>query len=357
MNIKTINGRQNLENLKGEIEFRAKLSRQHVSGEVLLPDYYKKREHDRILQERINATYKKMRELAQRDINLAPFLELGAERGQRSLVLTNDFSASGVAVDISYHQLKAMEHFASLFQREKLPVRICCDANHLPFKSNSFPFIFCYEFLHHFPSLAPIVNEIYRVLSDGYFYFDEEPFKRVLKLVLYTQKSKIYSENRLRKNKYVNLIESFISAENCDEVEHGIIENNDIPVVEWANALSIFDGHDVDLVSLDNIRSKLHDNLRPSNILNFLLGGSIAGLCRKKMRRQRRESDITELLGCPDCTIPVNCGTFDRPPLRKLSNSLQCLQCGFNFPCRDGIFVLLPKVELEQLYPTFDSAL
>jgi hypothetical protein len=44
--------------------------------------------------------------------------------------------------------------------------------------------MFCYEFLHHFPSLAPIITEIYCVLSDGYFFFDEEPFKRVLKLSL-----------------------------------------------------------------------------------------------------------------------------------------------------------------------------
>jgi hypothetical protein len=122
--------------LKGEIEFRAKLSIQHVSGEVLLPDYYGKEEHDRILLDRVDATHKKMKELADIGINFSPFLELGAERGQRSLVLMNDFGANGVAIDISYHQLRAMEHFSNLFKREKLPVRICCDANHLPFKSN-----------------------------------------------------------------------------------------------------------------------------------------------------------------------------------------------------------------------------
>jgi hypothetical protein len=72
------------------------------------------------------------------------------------------------------------------------------------------------------------MNEIYRVLSDGYFYFEEEPFKRVLKLILYRQKSKIYSERALRKNKYVSLIESFISEAPSDEAEHGIVENNNI---------------------------------------------------------------------------------------------------------------------------------
>ena len=140
MNTKFVNKRQSLKNLKGEIEFRAKLSRQHVSDEVLLPDYYKRKEHDRILLERVNATQKRMKELVDMGINLSPFLELGAERGQRSLVLTTDFYANGVAVDISYHQLRTMEHFAKLFKREKLPTRICCDANHLPFKNNSFSF-------------------------------------------------------------------------------------------------------------------------------------------------------------------------------------------------------------------------
>jgi hypothetical protein len=49
---KRSSGRQSLANLRGEIDFRAKLSRQHVTGEVLLPDYYKKAEHDSILDER-----------------------------------------------------------------------------------------------------------------------------------------------------------------------------------------------------------------------------------------------------------------------------------------------------------------
>ena len=40
--------RQTIQNLQGEVEFRARLSRQHVSGENLLPDYYQKEQHDEI---------------------------------------------------------------------------------------------------------------------------------------------------------------------------------------------------------------------------------------------------------------------------------------------------------------------
>src|SRR5262249_30414315 len=155
------------------------------------------------------------------------------------------------------------------------------------FKSNSFAFIFCYEFLHHFPTLAPVIKEIHRVMSDGYFYFDEEPFKRVLKLPLYRQKAKMYSERALRKNKYLSLIESFISDTSCDEVEHGIIENDDISLREWRNAISMFDQREIDLLSLNKWRSRLDGRLQLANIPNYLLGGTIAGLCRKKLHVKR----------------------------------------------------------------------
>jgi SAM-dependent methyltransferase len=348
----TTDERQSTANLKGEIEFRAKLAMQHVSGEVLLPDYYKKDEHDRILGERVDTTHKRMRELAALEISLSPFLELGAERGQRSLVLTNDFGADGIAIDISWHQLKSMEHFSKLFKREKLPMRICCDANHLPFRSNSFPFAFCYEFLHHFPSVAPIIKEIHRVVF-GHFYFDEEPFRRLLKLVLYRQKQKIYSDTVLRRNQYVRLVESFISEDRSDEVEHGIVENDNISLTEWINAVSVFDQCDVDLLSMNAFRSKLNRALGLSNIPNLLLGGTIAALCRKHSKSTTHHPlDLNQLLGCPDCITPTENGSFDRPPLANISTAFRCYQCGFKYPCKDGVIFLLPKHELRQLYPT-----
>src|SRR5260221_6519816 len=64
---------------------------------------------------------------------------------------------------------------------ERLPVRVCCDAYHLPFRSGSLPFVFCYETLHHFPEPGPIVAEAHRVLAPGgTFLFDEEPYRKVL---------------------------------------------------------------------------------------------------------------------------------------------------------------------------------
>jgi SAM-dependent methyltransferase len=344
--------RQSIDNLRGEIEFREKLARQHVSGEVLLPDYYGRDDHVNIIRERVRATQKRMRHLQQHGLRLSPFLELGAERGQRSLVLTNDFGALGVAVDISFHQLRTTQYFAQLLRMERLPVRICCDANHLPFKSKSFPFVFCYEFLHHFPSLHPIVSEIDRILANGCFFFDEEPFKHVLKVVLYKQKNKIYAESTLRKNKYLKLIESFISEPVCDEIEHGIIENNNISLKEWVDALAVFGETELDLLSIYNIKSSLHTQVRLRNVANYLLGGLITGLCHKRDGASAAASDdIDSLLACPNCTITTADGGLDRPGLIRVADRYRCPSCGFDYPTRDGIIVLLPSDELQQLYP------
>jgi len=349
--------RQTLQNLKGEIDFRAKLARQHVEGEDVLPDYYAKEEHDRILLERVEATSEKMAELARLGVQLSPFLELGAERGQRSLVLTNDFRAAGVAADISYHQLGTLDHFSQVFRREKLPNRICCDANHLPFRSGAFPFIFCYGFLHHFPALRPVIREIFRVLGDGHFYFDEEPYKRVLRVRLYRQRNTIYSQATLKKGKYRRLVESFISEPSSDEVEHGIIENEDIGLSEWISALSVFDERDVNLISIRNVTSKLGDRLRFGNMSNLLLGGTISGLCRKRCALERlARPQVSDLLACPDCTLESTSDIFDRPPLVKSLAGFRCSVCGVTYPERDGIIFLLPRPELEELYPSLAAS-
>jgi ubiquinone/menaquinone biosynthesis C-methylase UbiE len=343
---------QTLDQLKAEIEFRSKLAIQHVSGQVVLPDYYQKAEHDKILLQRVDATQQRMHALTEQGVMLSPFLELGAERGQRSLVLANDFGAAGAAADVSYDQLATMTHFSRLFEKPVLPLRVCCDAKQLPFRSNSIPFIFCYQFLHHFPRIAPVVKEIHRVLGDGYFYFDEEPFKRTMKLLLYRQRDKIYSESTLRKHRYVRLIESFISESMSDEEEHGVVENHDISLAEWIDALGVFSERDLHLVSIYNVRSRLTDRAHVRNLPNFLLGGIISGLCRKKTSvRSCSGTDVAECLACPDCTISAPDGSFDRPALVPLAKSFKCTHCGFAYPRQGDVLFLLPRAELEPLYP------
>jgi SAM-dependent methyltransferase len=350
--------RQTLDQLRAEIEFRAKLARQHVTGELLLPDYFGKDEHDRILLERIQATRRDMAVLRSLGVALTPSLELGAERGQRSLVLVNEFGGAGVATDISFHQLKAMEHFAELFSLPSLPLRVCCDANALPFRSGAFPFVFCYQFLHHFPALAPVLGEIRRVMSAGHFWFGEEPFRRVLRLAIYRQRSTVYAQASRRRNRYVRLLVSFISEERTDEVEHGIIENDDIALEEWLEGMAGFDRAAARLESAYGVRSRLARDVRLRNRLNWLLGGMLAGLCRRDEPARDPElagadgGDLTRLLACPACIEPTTGAVpFDRPSLVAIQDGFRCPSCEATYPIRDGVIFLIPLDELRELYP------
>ena len=346
---------QTIDNLRGEIEFRKKLAKQHVTGEIFLPDYYKKEDLDRILLERVTTTAKRMSVLKEQGVELSPFIEFGAERCQRSLVLANDFNANGIAVDISFHQLKTAEHYANLFHRPKIPLRVCCDANRLPFKNSSFNFAFCYEFLHHFPTPKPIIREISRLLANGVFFFDEEPFKRP-KMVLYKQKNKVYSESRRKKNIIVQLIEHFISEVSCEECEHGIIENDKISIREWREALSVFEDKKMHITCLGRrIQSELGKRVKIKNLPILFLGGWIEGVCRKREGEVADKiSDLKDMLTCPDCMIGTDAKeVIDQPSLIRQANHLICELCNSSFPVIDDVFLLLPSGLRKQLYPEF----
>lgn len=345
--------RQTIDSQRGEVEFRKKLSVQHVSGEKLLSEYYDKDEHDKILLERMEKTASDMRKL-QATIGLSPFIELGAERCQRSLVLANDFNANGFAVDISFHQLRTAAHFAEKFKKPKLPRRVCCDINNLPFRSGSVPFMFCYEFLHHFPSPKPILQQAHRVLSNGVFFFNEEPFKRP-KLVLFRQSQKIYAEGTLRKSKTRRFLESFFTEEYCDEREHGIIENDDISLNHWNESLSVFENREVEAYSLGNrLCSRLDHGVSLKNLPNVLMGGGIRGICRKTGATSKPLLNLQDMLACPDCLESKGPGT-DPPPLLEKEGRLQCSVCQARFPVIDDIPILLPTRLRLQLYPEFSS--
>ncbi|MEM6425149.1 MAG: class I SAM-dependent methyltransferase [Cyanobacteria bacterium P01_D01_bin.128] len=289
-------------------------------------------------------------------------------------MLTNDYSATGFAVDISYHQLNAAKYFSELFNRPRLPIRVCCDVGNLPFKPEAFSLAFCYQFIHHFPTPKIVIDQINRVLGDGIFFFAEEPFQG-FKVSLYRQKDSIYSKAALRKNKLIRFIERFISEEYCEEREYGILENDDIPIGVWLDALSDFKHRDIRLDSLQGrISSKLGDSVSFSNFANAVIGGSIRATCKKQAKLQLESPSVTAhetaahettaqettaleaLLLCPDCGMEAedaSSQTSSQTTLYRENDQLHCPNCGASFPIVNDVIILLPKALLKELYPEF----
>lgn len=125
------------------------------------------------------------RDLALRGAATSPFLEIGAETGANSLLLTNDLQADGIALDISRDALAAMPAYAERMKLARLPMRLCADAHRLPLRNNSLPLAIVWGTLHHFVDPAPVLAEIRRVLAPGgLLAIGDEPVRRLLSLHL-----------------------------------------------------------------------------------------------------------------------------------------------------------------------------
>jgi SAM-dependent methyltransferase/uncharacterized protein YbaR (Trm112 family) len=336
---------QIIDSKRGEIQFRKSLTEQQTEGKRVLEDEFDAAEIQNVLRSRMEKTFDQMSDLKKRGIPISPYLELGAERCQRSLVMENDLGATGAAADISYHSLLSCSHYAQVFNKERSPARICCDAYHMPFLSESVPFVFCYETLHHFPEPTPIINEVFRILSPGgYFFFEEEPYKRVLHIDLYKSK-KLYSKEKQNPSRMRQIIDPFFAQLNCNEIEHGIIENFKIPLSVWKNALGRFGEKDVVLRSM-----RTTELFEPKNRLNYILaylfGGVISGTCRKPGHDGLSHSTIFEGLACPSC---IEDGRERKITMQN--GSFHCSDCQRDFPIVDGIAFLFSDKNFKQLYP------
>jgi SAM-dependent methyltransferase len=145
---------------------------QQIENKKIFKDEFDAAGIEKILKTRMEKTLDQMTLIQNKRIPLSPYIEVGAERCQRSLVMENDLGIkSGAAIDISFDMLKSCSHYQNVFNKPEPPIRICCDANKLPFSTGTIPFIFCYETLHHFPDPTPITREIFRVMLPGGFFF------------------------------------------------------------------------------------------------------------------------------------------------------------------------------------------
>ena len=342
---------QTIDNQRGEIDFRRKLVQQQVDGQQLFTDEFDSREIERILKERMDSTRERMQKLLDSGLTMSPYVEIGAERGQRSLIMESDLNQQGAAIDLSFDMLRSCEHYKTVFEKNKLPLRICGDLYLAPFKTDSIPFVFCYQTLHHFPNPEPIVEEVRRFLAPGgCFFFNEEPFKKGFHLKLY-RTDKVFSDMHLRRRFIRKLFDHFFAEYVCNEVEHGVIENDDITIRIWREVFSRFDEKDVKLSSFRSVTSDLYGRgFSLNSVLNYLWGGSISGICRKAGDPVAEVRSIESALTCPVCLKGGN-----EPELIRKESIFSCEGCESKYPVVNDVLFLLAPDKLVNLYPEIDK--
>lgn len=308
---------------------KGKFKDQEPSGEELM----------KLLSERAERARKTFTKLQKEGTPFTPFLEIGAERGQRAMLLASEFDAKGFMLDLSLDSLKEAESMKTQFDVPAIPQRVCADAYHLPFPDNTFAFIFAYQTLHHFPNPKPILQEVYRVLtSGGVFFLDEEPIRQTINLRLWRRPTKLRWWEKVLKG---TLILHFLSEIGKSEVDAGIIETA-FDLQTWQKALSVFDKVEATLsvfpLGPSQTLSQLKQILPLNHLLLKILGGNMRAFCTKKSKGETKQPR----LACPVCS--------DHPDLTKQRASWTCLECKETYPINNGIPILIEKKLRQKLY-------
>src|SRR3990167_5398214 len=291
----------------GEVKYRLQISKQHLNRETIFPNEPTLKEFKNLLASKLKETDKTFKMLQNRNLPLSPYLEIGSEHGLRPALLESKYKAVGFATDISLYSLSKTPQFVRKFNYEKIPKTICCDAYNLPFKSNSFPFVFIYETLHHFPEPKPVLEEIKRVLSPGgTLLVGSDPICATFQIKLWRRPTKLRVWEKILK---FFLILPFISHIGKTEVEHGIIETA-FPLKTWQDALSVFDKVEVTMkafpfgptqtVEKNYKKNWIFPKLK-TQIALHLFGGGLEAICTKNGKFSNFNKHLKQLLICPDC--------------------------------------------------------
>ena len=336
---------QTLKSKQGEVKYRSKLVSQYQDKEIIFENEPNRIEIILALKERIKSTIKDLAILKKNHVKFSPYLEIGAEFGHRAAVIEEKYKANGFALDISFESLSLAPFFTKKLRLKKIPKRICADAYYLPFKNNSFNFIFCYQTLHHFPNPSPIVKEAFRVLAPGgYLFVNEEPISQTFNLKLWRRPTKLRMWEKILK--YI-LILPFISTIGKTETDHHILENT-FSLKTWEKSLEPFKSATAWVNSYPlGLESKIPKNtptnwLKPSILTRTFIsftGGGIKILAQKEHSASDKTSNkLSDFLSCPAC-------------LKTLSPNLVCGKCHTRYPVFKNIKLLLNKKLMAKLYP------
>ena len=101
-------------------------------------------------------------------------LDIGSNTSGESEILYH-FGHNMVASDINEIALSISKK-RSLFHRDEKLNYIAMDAHNIPFIDNTFDKIIAYEMLHHMEKIKISLDEMFRVMKPGGFFFTVEPY-------------------------------------------------------------------------------------------------------------------------------------------------------------------------------------
>ncbi len=336
---------QSINNKLAEIHYRRLSAKQHTENNKLLENEPDQAEFKQLITPKLKETGKRFQDLQKKGIVLSPYLEIGSEHCLRPMILENQLNANGFAVDISVHSLISAKKYAKIFHFKKLPKIICADAYNLPFKSNSIPFIFIYETLHHFPEPQPVIDEIYRVLSPGgYLLIGGDPIKQQFQLPIWRRPNRLRLWEKFLKAIFVL---PFISQIGKTETEYGIIETA-FDLKTWRKSLSRFARIEAEIEVfpfgiLEKTENKKLDISWPVKTGLFLLGGGIRAVCLKEGKR--KVTSGMNILICPNCKKRYKKEFL----LVKRAEKLKCNKCKTHYAKFQNVQTILERNLFEKI--------
>jgi ubiquinone/menaquinone biosynthesis C-methylase UbiE len=287
---------------------------------------------------------------------MSPFLEIGANAGHSSYMLCNEFGARGFALDISADSLRHGRVLQETWGLAHAPVRMAGDALHLPFQDNSLKTVLAYQMLSQFMDIEAVIVEVKRVLQPGgLFIFAEEPLRRLLSLRLYRapywEQMKPWERKLHEWGLLGFVVQDVIGAH--QEESFGIRQNHRMNLRHWNDLIrKHFTDHRYEIFVPqrgwgERITKRVAVQLDPHKSewrAARLLGGTLAGFCRKEGEAHTSEmpADFDRLLRCPDCGQAL---------ARDAEETLQCRACSYRAPLEEGVYNLLNSADKKELYP------